>query len=58
MRHALDVEEGAGALPPPATSSAFSSPVRAPFLRSRTNSEPFALNMINGIAPKNRHKKR
>ena len=55
MRHDnddLEAEEGTSALSPP--SSAFSSPVRAPFVRSRANSEPFSLNMLNGIAPKAR----
>ena len=54
MRHDMDVEEGtrASALSPP-SAAAFSSPVRrAPFLRSRTNSEPLSLNMLNGLAPK------
>ena len=53
MRHDVEAEEGTSALSPPSSSAAaFSSPMRAPFLRSRTNSEPFSLNMLNGLTPK------
>ena len=57
MRLDVDVE-GASAFSPLSSSSAICSPVRAPFLRSRANSEPFNLAPLNGITPKTRQKKR
>ena len=52
MRLDVDVEEGASAFSPLSSSSVNYSPVRAPFLRSRANSEPFNLTPLNGITPK------
>ena len=58
MRLDVDVEEGASAFSPLSSSSAICSPVRAPFLRSRANSEPFNLAPLNGVTPKTRQNKR